>query len=64
MSGFSERAMTKKLVVLCVKKTYCTLEELATRLTEAFQKLSPEDQREWSKQVPKSNKTREGEWIQ
>ena len=54
----------KKLVVLCVKNTYCTLEELATRLTEAFQQLSPEDQKKWREQVPKTNKTKEGHWIQ
>lgn len=54
----------KKLVVLGVKKTYATLEELSDQLTEAFQKLSPEDQKKWREQVPKESRTREGEWVQ
>ena len=56
--------MIKKRVALWIKKTHGTLEELADQLTEAFQKLSPEDQKEWSEQVSKKpNRTLEGEWI-
>ena len=61
----SQPPEVKKRVVICIKKTCGTLEELADQLTESFQKLSPEDQKEWSEQVSKKpNRTLEGEWIQ
>ena len=72
----SQPPEVKKRVVICIKKTCGTLAELADQLAESFQKPTPKEQKQFQSECRKhareqitekpyrSNRTREGEWIQ